>query len=94
VTMADWSRVFEEPILLKDGSSLRTLLEAGHYIAGLPKATHGRPEWQKATHFLLMAADGRLPVMFANIALLQALNAGKPPPEPRKKATKKYKVIR
>jgi hypothetical protein len=36
-----------------------------------------------------MAAEGRLPVMFANIALLQALNAGKPPPEPREKAAKK-----
>jgi hypothetical protein len=41
-----------------------------------------------------LPADGRLPVMFANIALLQALNASKPSPEPRKKATKKYKMIR
>jgi hypothetical protein len=57
---------------------------------------HDRPEWQKATHFLLMAAEGRLPVMFANIALLQALNAGKPTPEPtpRKKAAKKYRIVK
>jgi hypothetical protein len=72
------------------------LLDAGRYIEVLPKAKHERPEWQTAIHFLLMAAEERLPVMFANIALLKALNAGKPKPAsaPRKKATKKYRVVR
>jgi hypothetical protein len=43
-----------------------------------------------------MAAEGRLPVMFAHIALLKALNAGKPKPAPapRKKAAKKYRMLR
>ena len=45
---------------------------------------------------LLMAAEDRLPVMFAHIALLKALNIWKPrpAPSPRKKAAKRYKVIR
>jgi hypothetical protein len=43
-----------------------------------------------------MAAEGSLPVIFANITLLKALNAGqpKPTPEPRKKAAKKYRIVR
>jgi len=91
-----WSRRFDEPIVLPDGGELRTLLDAGRYVEALPKAKHDRPEWQTAIHFLLMAAEDRLPVMFANIAMLKALNAGKPKPasEPRKKPTKRYRMIR
>jgi hypothetical protein len=40
----------------------------------LPKAQHDREEWQTAIHFLLLAAANRLPVMFAHIALLKALD--------------------
>ena len=94
--MTDWSRRFDEPIPLLDGGELQTLLDAGRSVEALPKSQHDRPEWQTAIHFLLMAAEGRLPVMFAHIALLKALNAGtpKPPPAPRKKATKKYRLVR
>jgi len=77
-----------------DGNELRTLLDAGRYIEGLSEATHDRPEWQTAIHFLLMAAEDRLPVMFAHIALLKALNAREPKPAPRKKATKKYRIVK
>jgi hypothetical protein len=89
-----WHRPFNEPIVLPDGRELRTLIDAGRYVEKLPKRTHDRPEWQTATEMLLKAAEGRLPVMFAHIALLKALNAEKPPPEPRRKPVKKYKVIR
>jgi hypothetical protein len=43
-----------------------------------------------------MAAEGSLPVIFANITLLKALNAGQPKPtsEPRKKAANKYSIVR
>jgi hypothetical protein len=49
---------------------------------------------QTAIRFLLMAVEGRLPVMFVHIALLKALNAGKPKPAPapRKKAAEKYRM--
>jgi len=74
--MADWSRQFDEPITLPDGGELQTLLDAGRHVEAMPAARHERTEWQTAIHFLLMAAEGRLPVMFAHIALLKALNAG------------------
>ena len=34
----DWSRASDDPILLPDGRVLRTLHDAGHYAAALPKA--------------------------------------------------------
>jgi hypothetical protein len=65
------------------------------YVEALPKSQHN-PEWRTAIHFLLMAAEGSLPVIFANITLLKALNAGQPKPtsEPRKKAANKYSIVR
>jgi hypothetical protein len=91
-----WAREFDEAILLPDGRELRTLLDAGHYVQKLPRATLERPEWNVAMKTLLMAAEDGLPLMYARIALLRALNAAapRPPPGPRKKATKKYRVIR
>jgi hypothetical protein len=71
--MTDWTRPFDEPIALPDGSLLRTLLDAGRYVAKLPKARYERPEWQKAAALLLSAAEARTPVMFANAALMRAV---------------------
>jgi hypothetical protein len=75
--MADWSRHFDEPIHLPDGRSLRTLLDAGQYIASLPRAVHQRSEWQIATGLLLMAADGDCTVLFADAVFFKALRADK-----------------
>ena len=84
-----WHRLFDEPVQLPDGGELRTFLEAGRYLEALPKSQHEQPEWQTAIHFLLMAAEGRLPVMFAHVALLKALTARKSKPTPalRKKTS-------
>jgi hypothetical protein len=43
-----WHRPFADPIPLPDGGELRTLRDAGNYIAKLPKREsttrrHGRP---------------------------------------------------
>jgi hypothetical protein len=92
-----WSHRFDEPIELPDGGKLRTVLDAGCYVEALPKSQHDRPEWQKAIHFLLMTAEGRLPVMFAHVAMLKALKNGCKPksaPVARKKATKKHRIIK
>jgi hypothetical protein len=93
--MADWSRRFDESIPLPDGGELRTLLDAGCYVEALSELRHELAEWQTAIHFLLIAAEGRLPVMFAHIALLKALNVGtsKPGPTPLKKAGKRYRIF-
>ena len=71
--MTDWTRPFDEPIALPDGRLLRTLLDAGRYVAKLPKARYERPEWQKAAALLLSAAEAQTPVMFANAALMRAV---------------------
>lgn len=96
--MADtgWHRTFDDPIPLPDGRMLRTLRDAGHYIAKLPKATQQRPEWRTATDMLMRAAEGRGLLMFAHVGMLQALHAGKPEPPitPRRQAAKKYRIVR
>jgi hypothetical protein len=85
-----WSRTFHIPIPLPDGRMLRTLHDAGEYIQELPRAIHQRPEWRAATEMLLEAVEGKGPLMFAEIAIRNAVNAGKPAPEltPRRKTKK------
>jgi hypothetical protein len=58
------------------------LRDAGEYIQVLPKAIHQRPEWEVAAEMLLQAVGGSGPLMFAEIAMRKAVNAGKPPPDP------------
>jgi len=67
---------------------LRTLRDAGEYIQELPRAKSQRPEWKVAVEMLLEAVEGKGPLMFAEIAMRKAVNAGKPDPEstPRRKA--------
>ena len=48
-----WSRRFDEPIALREGGEIRTLLDAGRYIEARPKAKHERSEWQTAMRMLL-----------------------------------------
>jgi len=81
--------------VLPDGRMLRTLGDAGHYIAGLPKAMQGRPEWQTAAQALLLVAERGGPTMLARIGMMRALHAGKPRPEvaPRRKRAKPFRVI-
>jgi hypothetical protein len=82
LSLMSWSRAFHVPITLPDGRMLRTLRDAGEYIQELPKAEHQRPEWQIAAEMLLEAVEGEGPLMFAEIAMRKAVNAGKPAPEP------------
>jgi hypothetical protein len=52
-----WQSAFDDPITLPDGRELRTLRDAGHYVAALPKATQSLPVWQLAAEMLLNAAE-------------------------------------
>jgi hypothetical protein len=90
-----WSRSFDDPIQLPGGKELRTLRDAGEYVAALPKAEHDKPHWQTAAHELMMAAEHSGIVMMAEIAMRQALAHERPKPEPapRKKAAKKYQLV-
>ena len=75
---------------MPDGRELVTLRDAGEYIQSLPKAKHERPEWLLAVEMLIAAVEERGPMMFAEIAVGKAVNAGKPEPapEPRRKRAK------
>lgn len=68
-----WGRPFDEPIDVA-GRKLVTLLDAGEYIAAMPKKEHNAPEWQAAMEALLLVAEGGGPTMFARIGILRALN--------------------
>ena len=69
-----WSRPFDHPIVLPKGKTLVTLKDAAAYIMALPKSEQQAPEWQAATEALLMAAEGRGPLLHARIGMLRALN--------------------
>lgn len=91
-----WQRRFEDPIPLPKGKPLVTLRDAGDYIAGLSAKAQRAAHWQTAAEAVLMAAQGRGPLMHARIAMMKALNFGKPEPplERRGKRVKAYRIIR
>jgi hypothetical protein len=49
-------------------------LDAGTYIAKLPKAEHDSDEWQAAVEVLLLVVELGGPAMFARIGIMRALN--------------------
>jgi hypothetical protein len=91
-----WSARFDDPIPLPNGRAMETLADARAYVLKLKKADQDSAPWQTAIVALLMAAEGRGPVMHARIGMLQALNAGKPKPDPaaRRKRAKAYRIVR
>lgn len=74
MTKKGWSRPFEDPIILPDGRELLTLKAAADYIMKLSKAEQSHEKWQVAVSCLILAAEGRGPVMHARIGVMQALN--------------------
>jgi hypothetical protein len=95
----DWDRAFFNPIDLPDGRWLPTLKDAAKYITGLPASEHDLPHWRAAIAALILSAEhgesGADP-MLARIGMMQALADGQPKSAltPRKKAAKKYKIVR
>jgi hypothetical protein len=70
----EWSREFEEPIILPDGRKLVTLRDAANYIAKLSKAEQKVEQWQIAIEHLIRAAEtGGDWLMLARIGMLRAL---------------------
>ncbi|MET4493465.1 hypothetical protein [Bradyrhizobium sp. LA7.1] len=85
MTERGWGRRFEDPITIGD-RILVTLLDAGNYIAALPKKEHAAPEWQAAIQALILVAEGGGPTMFARIGVMRALNCHYvPEPNPKGK---------
>jgi hypothetical protein len=88
-TAKGWRHAFDEPIPLRDGGELRTLLVAGRYVDKLPRSMHEREEWQAVMEVPLLAVEGREPVRLAQVALTLALQESKPMRRPRHKLAKK-----
>jgi hypothetical protein len=74
---------------------IATLRDAADYIMALPKAVSDLEHWhwQLALEQLIEAAEGRNFLMHARIAMMKALNHGKPLPGPRVKRAKAYTII-
>lgn len=89
-----WSRPFPDPIALPNGRELVTLRDAGEYIASLPAKVARQDHWQTAAAELLISAERNGIIMLAEIAMRRAINHGREPPAPRRKAVKKYKIRR
>ena len=51
------------------------LRDAAEYIQKLPKAEQ-LPHWQAAVEALIMAAEGRAPLLHARVGMLRAMNHG------------------
>ena len=69
-----WQRRFDDSIPLPDGRTLLTLRDAADFITSLPKAEQNLEPWQTAIEALIMAAEGRGPVMHSRIGMMRALN--------------------
>ncbi|MGJ4888851.1 hypothetical protein ACQR1Y_11685 [Bradyrhizobium sp. HKCCYLRH3099] len=67
-------------------------MPAAIYVAALPERVQHRPEWALAAETLMKACEGKAPLMLARLAMMKALHARQPPPEPKHTAGKKYRV--
>jgi hypothetical protein len=90
-----WSQKFFDPIAVSRGRPLVTLRDAGRYIAGLPAAQQRQAHWQTAAELLLLVAERGGDTMMARIAVMRAINHGRPAPaaEPRRKRARVFKVV-
>lgn len=77
-----WSQRFDKPIVLPAGETLSTLGEAREYLLRIPSAKYTEA-MGLAADMLLMAAEGRGPMMHANKAMALVVYGPRPLPEPR-----------
>jgi hypothetical protein len=91
-----WDLIFFDPIEVPRGRPLVSLRDAGRYISGLPASQQRLAPWQTAAELLLLVAGRGGDTMMARIAMMQALNHGRPPPAiaPRRKRARVFKVVR
>jgi hypothetical protein len=69
-----WSKHFDEPIVLDDGTTLATLREAVEYLAKtVPKAEHHHPSVLTASDHLTRSAEQDYPMFFARAATLPSI---------------------
>jgi hypothetical protein len=74
-----WDTRFDRPIALPSGEMATSLRQAAEYAMILPKVERETTAWQHAMEILIEAAEGRNPIMFAQIAVNRALDIGTEP---------------
>jgi hypothetical protein len=73
-----WSKTFDEPIVLDDGTTLTTLQQAVAYLAKtVPKAERDHETVLIAADHLTRSAEQDYPMFFARTATLQAIHRNK-----------------
>ena len=77
-----WHRAFNDAIQLPDGGELRTLRDAGNFIAGLPKREHDTFAWRAAIQALMLVAEHGGDTMLPRIGTMRALYPDEPVPTP------------
>ncbi len=71
-----WARRFDDAITTPDGAKLRTLREAAEWLKARPKRDHKAREWEVAVKMLIEVAEGRGPMMLAEIGVKRFLHRG------------------
>jgi hypothetical protein len=70
-----WSKRFDDPIVLDDGTTLTTLRQAIEYLAKtVPKPEHNHEKVLSAADHLTRSAEQNYPMFFARAATLQAIH--------------------
>lgn len=70
-----WSKRFDEPIVLDDGTTLLTLRDAVQYLGKtVPKSELDHPTVTTAADHLTRSAEQGYPMFFARAATLQAIH--------------------
>ena len=73
-----WSTPCDDPIVLENGTTLRTLRDAIKYLGkAIAKAEHDHPAVVTVATIITQAAEGQDLIMHARIATLQAINRHK-----------------
>jgi hypothetical protein len=89
-----WHRTFDDPIPLTGGGELRTLRDAGNYIAKLSKREHDTFAWRAAIEALMLVAEHGGDTMLPRIGIMRALYPDGAVPTPRKRWATRSRIVR
>lgn len=76
-----WSRTFADPILLPNGSKLRTLRDVGYFIARLPKQVR-HAGMTRGDQALMSVVEDSSDTMLPRIGIMRALHRHHKVPAP------------
>lgn len=74
-----WKARLLKPIIPAKGRPILTLDHARKYLISLPEDRHSDPSVHAATHAVLIAAEGRGPIMHAHIGMAELVYGLVPP---------------